>query len=82
GLIEVLASAPTIYQGNSNSFTGTAGFQTWTNLSSTTAILSKTSAQGTVGELGIDNVTLRVLVPSNQEVGSYQSTITIVVPTM
>lgn len=53
-----------------------------TDLSTTRILFQKTSTAGTVGELWTDNVTLRVLVPVNQEIWSYRSTITIQIPTM
>lgn len=82
--IEVLTTAATVYQGNAAAFTGTnADLLSWgANIATTKTVFEKTSAAGTVGELGVDNVTLRVLVPANQEIWAYQSTITIQVPTM
>ncbi|MCF7834757.1 hypothetical protein K9M48_01740 [Candidatus Gracilibacteria bacterium] len=80
---KVLASAPTVYAGDATVFTGTASHQTYTSLTtSAVALISKTSAAGTVGELGVDTVTLAVEVPANQEIGAYKATITITVPTM
>lgn len=69
--IEVLTTAATVYQGNAASFTGTnADLLSWNSIEDGAAktVFQKTSAAGTVGELGVDNVTLRVLVPANQEI--------------
>jgi len=52
------------------------------NIASAKTLFEKTSLAGTVGKLWVDNVTLRVLVPANQEIGKYRSTITIQVPPM
>lgn len=53
-----------------------------TNLTTPAKLFEKTSAAGTVGEYGVDTVDLRVLVPANQEIWAYQSTITIAFPQM
>ncbi|MFZ2718296.1 MAG: hypothetical protein WAZ12_00670 [Candidatus Absconditicoccaceae bacterium] len=81
--IEMKTSASTKYRG-STSFTGLVGAfaSRGTDLSNPRKIFEKTSPAGTVGEIGTDTVNLRVLVPTNQEVGAYQATITIAYPQM
>ncbi|MFZ2718295.1 MAG: hypothetical protein WAZ12_00665, partial [Candidatus Absconditicoccaceae bacterium] len=81
--IEMKTSASTKYRG-STSFTGLVGAfaSRGTDLSTPRKIFEKTSPAGTVGEIGTDTVDLRVLVPTNQEVGAYQATITIAYPQM
>jgi hypothetical protein len=54
----------------------------WYNLATVKTVLAKTSDAGTIGKIWTSNVDLRVLVPSNQEIWQYQSTITIQVPVM
>jgi hypothetical protein len=54
----------------------------WSNLATVKTVFAKTSAAGTIGKIWTDNVDIRVLVPTNQEIGQYQSTITIQVPVM
>lgn len=57
-------------------------FTTWNNLSGTKVLFQKTSPAGTVWKLWVDTVDLRVLVPANQEIWEYQSTISIQFPNM
>ncbi|MFZ2151048.1 MAG: hypothetical protein WAZ12_01960 [Candidatus Absconditicoccaceae bacterium] len=85
GQIEVNSSAYHHYYGDDTVFLGNAGdFATsYTALTAVGQVLfQKTSPAGTVGQLGVQTVDLRVLVPANQEIGAYQSTITIQVPVM
>ncbi|MFZ2151456.1 MAG: GEVED domain-containing protein [Candidatus Absconditicoccaceae bacterium] len=81
--IEIKTAALTKYRG-STSFTGLVGAfaSRGTDLSTPRKIFEKTSSAGTVGEIGTDTVDLRVLVPTNQEVGAYQATLTIAYPQM
>lgn len=83
-LIEVLTTPAKVYLWDQTVFTGANwDLNSWgATIGSTKTVFEKLSPEGTVGKLGVDNVTLRVLVPANQEIWKYQSTITIQVPTM
>jgi len=83
-LIEVLTSPAKHYAWDPTVFTGTNSElnSRGANIATTKTLFEKTSLAGTVGKLWVDTVDLRVLVPANQEIGAYQSTITIQLPVM
>lgn len=85
GQIEVKSADYKHYFGDALVFLGNAwDFATaYTPLTAVGQVLfEKTSPAGTVGQLGVTSVDLRVLVPADQEIWAYQSTITIQVPPM
>jgi hypothetical protein len=76
-------NTPQKYNWSSNyTFDNWEFSNTWSNLATVKTVFAKTSAAGTIGKIWTNNVDLRVLVPSNQEIWQYQSTITIQVPVM